>query len=172
MTFFDKAIFYSLFEDELTFVDRLIADDLRNNSAWNQRFFVLKHFGFTPEVIQRELHYVMNRIRVIKNNESAWNFLKGILKHGDGTLDQNSDVVEFCEELYDSGIRSPYLLAFLIDLYEEKCLKSDNAGNREILSRKIYSLCDDMSKKHDIIRRKYWQYFAEQLKKKLDAKPI
>ncbi len=31
----------SLWESELAFTDRLLREDLRNNSAWNQRFFVL-----------------------------------------------------------------------------------------------------------------------------------
>lgn len=83
---------HSLFDDELVYVDRLISDDVRNNSAWNQRFFVLKHTGFTPDVLQREIIYVMNRIRFIKNNESTWNFLRGLLQQGDGTMDQFPEV--------------------------------------------------------------------------------
>lgn len=82
----------SLFENELNFVDRLIASDVRNNSAWNQRFFVLNHTGFTPDVIQREIKYVMNRIQLVKNNESTWNFLRGLLQHGNGKLDQYPEV--------------------------------------------------------------------------------
>lgn len=151
-------------------MDRLIAEDIRNNSAWNQRFFVLKHYGFTPDVIQGEIIYAINRIRVVKNNESAWNYLIGILKQsGDGFLDQFPIVQEFAEELYSSGVRSPYLLAFLIDLYQEQCLNEENALEKENLSRKVYNLCDEMSKKHDVIRRKYWQYVADQFKSKLSA---
>lgn len=83
---------HSLFDNELVFVDRLIGADLRNNSAWNQRYFVLNHTGFTPEVIQYELNYVMNRIGLVKNNESTWNYLRGLLQHGTGKLDQHPEV--------------------------------------------------------------------------------
>lgn len=86
------TFFYSLFEFELNFVDRLIAMDVRNNSAWNQRYFVLNHTGFAAEVIERELKYVMNRIQLVKNNESTWNFLRGLLEHGTGKLDQHPEV--------------------------------------------------------------------------------
>ncbi|XP_053959452.1 protein farnesyltransferase/geranylgeranyltransferase type-1 subunit alpha [Anastrepha ludens] len=162
---------FDLFENELTFVDRLIAEDIRNNSAWNQRFFVLKHFGFTPEVVQRETQYTMNRIRVVKNNESAWNYLGGILRQcADESYNQNSDVLAFCEELYANGVRSPYLLAFLIDMYREQCLQQCDTAESEVLSRKVYNLCSDMSKTHDIVRSKYWQYVADQLKSKLSQK--
>ena len=31
----------ALYQDELGYVDRLLEEDIRNNSAWNQRFFVV-----------------------------------------------------------------------------------------------------------------------------------
>lgn len=82
----------SLYENELSFVDRLIGMDVRNNSAWNQRYFVLNHTGWTDEVIERELKYVMNRIQLVKNNESTWNYLRALLEHGTGKLDQHPEV--------------------------------------------------------------------------------
>lgn len=153
----------SLYDNELEFVDRLIREDQRNNSAWNQRFFVLKHLGFTPEVIRRELEYAMSRIRVIKNNESAWNYLIGVLRQSEsGQLNSYPEVATFSEELYAAGNRSPYLLAFLIDLYQEQALQTDKQ-----LAEKVYSLCEDMASKHDVIRRKYWIYVADHLKSQL-----
>lgn len=115
----------------------------------------------------------MNRIRIVKNNESAWNFLKGVLRQSEsGSLNQYPEVIAFCEELYNCNSRSPYLLAFLVDAYMEKCLKATEMEEKEIMSRKVYNLCDDMSKEHDIIRRKYWQYVANDLKSKLDSKQL
>jgi len=151
---------FNLFENELLYVDKLIAADLRNNSAWNQRYFVLKHTGFTQEVLHREINYVMSRIRIVKNNESTWNFLRGILQNGQGTLDQFPEVADFCEDLYSSGVRSPYLLSFLIDLYEEKCLRvpPNPEDDIELLANKISELCDSLITEHDVIRAKYWEY--------------
>ncbi|XP_064540876.1 protein farnesyltransferase/geranylgeranyltransferase type-1 subunit alpha [Drosophila montana] len=158
---------FNLYDDELDFVDRLICEDPRNNSAWNQRFFVLKHLGFTPEVIKRELAYAMNRIRVIKNNESPWNYLVGVLRQTEtGQLNSHPEVVEFSKGLYDAGNRSPYLLAFLIDLYQEQALQQNDNESAE----KVYTMCIDMASKHDVIRRKYWQYVAAHLKNQL-SKP-
>jgi len=150
-------------------VDRLICEDQRNNSAWNQRFFVIKHLGFTPDLIQRELSYTMNRIRIIKNNESAWNYLVGVMRQGDNgkaRLSSYPEVVAFVEELYQAGNRSPYLLAFLIDLYQEQALQLKTSDGDQ-LARKVYGLCEDMASKHDVIRRKYWQYVANHLKNQL-----
>lgn len=157
---------FNLFDNELFYIDRLIIEDMRNNSAWNQRFFVLKHLGFTPEVIQREIIYVQSRIQMVKNNESAWNYLRGILTYNNGLLSDYPEVEEFCENLYNNQIRSPYLLAFLIDVYQEKCLRNKELQNE--LSKKVFDLCELMANEHDIIRKKYWIYVAERLKAKLN----
>lgn len=81
-------------------MDRLIAADVRNNSAWNQRFFVLSHTGFTPDVLQYEVNYVINRIRIVKNNESTWNFLRGLLLHDGGRIDQFPEVKKKIKESF------------------------------------------------------------------------
>lgn len=81
-----------MFDNELVYVDKLIADDVRNNSAWNQRIFVLKYTGLSPESLHVELRYVMNRIQIVTENESSWNFLRGVLKLAGGCLDQYPEV--------------------------------------------------------------------------------
>ncbi len=50
---------FGLWADELQYVDLLLLDDLRNNSAWNQRYFVVEHTtGFTDDVIAKEIESV------------------------------------------------------------------------------------------------------------------
>lgn len=157
------------------YVDGLIADDVRNNSAWNQRFFVLKHAGFTPDVLQRELTYVMNRIRFIKNNESSWNFLRGLLQQDKDTLDQYPEVTDFSEDLYNAGNRSPYLVAFLIDLYMEKVLRGNSAAENcatndtDVYKTRVFELCKAMANDYDEIRVNYWNYVLDNFQKKLHS---
>lgn len=143
---------------------------MRNNSAWNERFFVLKHGGFTPEVLEREVNYVITRVGLIKNNESPWNFLRGLLQQGTGKLAQFPVVVEFCEALYNDGIRSPYLLAFLVDLYAEQYFDVIESGGNEAVAedyhQKVQDLCESMANQHDKIRCKYWRYIAENFRRK------
>jgi Protein prenyltransferase, alpha subunit len=67
-----------LFQNELQYVDQLLDDDIRNNSAWNQRYFVINNTtGFTPDVIERELAFTLDKIKTVTNNESAWSYLRG-----------------------------------------------------------------------------------------------
>lgn len=67
-----------LFDGELNYVEQLLDDDIRNNSAWNQRYFVINNTtGFTEDVLKREIKYTLDKINKAKENESAWNYLRG-----------------------------------------------------------------------------------------------
>lgn len=160
---------FNLWDEELFFTDKLISQDIRNNSAWNQRFFVLQHTGFTEDVIDRELHYVMNRIKIIKNNESSWNYLRGILQRNDGSLVQYPDVIQFAEDLYAENVKSPYLLAFLLDIYEEKCLADVKGLDFAESEKRYWEICEMLETKHDTIRSKYWRYLGNSFKAKVLA---
>lgn len=165
--FHGNFFYYSLFDNELAYIDSLLSRDVRNNSAWNQRFFVLKHLGLTRETVQREIHYTMNRIRLIKNNESSWNFLHGLLEYGDFSITQFPDVETFAEDLYNTGNRSPYLLAFLVDFYIEKTLQIYDANSYddpEVFARKVYELCEMLANHYDTIRYKYWKYINQKFR--------
>lgn len=70
--------FCSLFDGELEYVDLLLNDDVRNNSAWNQRYFVINNTtGFVDDVLNREIEYTLFHIKTASENESAWNYLRG-----------------------------------------------------------------------------------------------
>lgn len=67
-----------LWDKELEYVEELLKDDIRNNSAWNQRYFVLNNTTkFENDVIQREVDFALEKISIVKGNESAWNYLRG-----------------------------------------------------------------------------------------------
>ena len=63
----------------MEYVERLLEEDIRNNSAWNQRMFVLSHTvqKVTGEILDRELKFAMNAITKVPGNESSWNYLAG-----------------------------------------------------------------------------------------------
>jgi protein farnesyltransferase/geranylgeranyltransferase type-1 subunit alpha len=51
--------------------------------------------------------------------------LHRVLLHHSGGLSQDQNVRQVCEELYSSGNRSPFLLAFLVDMCEENIDRGD-----------------------------------------------
>ncbi|BFZ01724.1 hypothetical protein BsWGS_04763 [Bradybaena similaris] len=154
---------FNLWDKELEYVDTLLKEDLRNNSAWNQRHFVIKNTtGFTDDVVTRELKYAQDYIRKAPNNESAWNYMKGVLL--DRKLSDSPNVMEFCQELYCKQIRSPFLLACMIDCYEE--LMELGKPKKEENLQKATQLCNELADEHDTLRREYWQYMARSLASK------
>ena len=70
---------YDLWEFELSDVSRLIELDVRNNSAWNQRYFVVKNRpeAFDGGFLEEEIEFSLGKIRSAPNNESSWNYLLG-----------------------------------------------------------------------------------------------
>lgn len=157
---------YSLWSDELAFVDKLLGEDIRNNSAWNQRYFVIAHTtGFRDEIVERELDYVEKRIEGYPDNESAWNYLRGIVRFR--SLNLNDDRVwRFCQNLYQNQFRNEdlhrqqwrFLLAFMIDLL----INDEREDKRQENQTMIKDLCQKLISNVDPIRRKYWQHIQEQ----------
>ena len=90
---------FKLFDNELAYTERLLKEDVRNNSAWNQRFFVitsphngpLKLFGggdsvLSGKLLDDEIDFTLKAITGVPGNESAWNYLRGLIEHSDEPL--------------------------------------------------------------------------------------
>ncbi|CAH2241781.1 protein farnesyltransferase/geranylgeranyltransferase type-1 subunit alpha [Pararge aegeria] len=156
---------FGLFDNEMEFVDNLITYDVRNNSAWNQRYFVMNnHLGWSDLNVQKEIVYTLEKIKFVKNNESAWNYLRGVLLHDKRGIGGNAVVLSCCEELYKNRCRSPYLLGFIIDICDEAIKKGET--NSIYCADRAIELCQALATKYDKIRSKYWNYLSENLKKK------
>ncbi|CAG9857960.1 unnamed protein product [Phyllotreta striolata] len=153
---------FKLYDGELDYVDLLLKDDIRNNSAWNQRYFVINNTtGFTEEVLRQEIEYTLSRIREITENESAWNYLRGLLLHDKAGLSNNTTVKAFVEELYESNNRSPFLLAIIVDM----CLEQVGAGGGDsnYSAKRAVELCKDLMEKFDTVRANYWQHMLDSI---------
>nr|CAD7432297.1 unnamed protein product [Timema monikensis] len=158
---------FNLFDNELAYVDTLLEEDIRNNSAWNHRYFVINNTtGFTKDILDREIAYSLDKIKKVTCNESSWNYLRGLLIHHEKGLSRNERVIEFCEELYTSGIRSPYLLGFLVDIYGSM-EKGD--GDKPHTFQKALEICDALAKEYDTIRREYWNFIARNIAQQMNT---
>ncbi|KAL4422871.1 hypothetical protein ABPG75_009068 [Micractinium tetrahymenae] len=73
----------ALWAAELAFTERLLREDLRNNSAWNQRIFVLRNappsaIGPPAEAYDREVDFAARQLRQAPHNESCWEALRAL----------------------------------------------------------------------------------------------
>jgi len=160
---------FNLFEQELEYIDRLLIDDIRNNSAWNQRFFVIQHrSGWSGDVVAKEVGYALDKIQLVKRNESAWNYLRGVLDHCEDAETgeaQRKFVMSKCLDLIQEGCDSSYLHGFVVELYKHQ-LEDDPEVDKEVVVKEINNLCHKLSQELDIVRCKYWTFIADSISKK------
>eukprot|EP00111_Clytia_hemisphaerica_P018017 TCONS_00053331-protein len=151
---------FKLWEGEVELTTILLEKDLRNNSAWNQRYYaIVNTTSFVRETMECEVGYAIQMIKKAPNNESAWNYLKGILSAADG-LHQYPALKDDFEKMLCDGMDSPYLLSFLVDYYEEDL---ENNGVNEISFKRAKELCAQLSSDVDVIRKEYWDYMSRSL---------
>ena len=75
---------FGLWEGELEYINELLSLDIRNNSAWNQRWYVVHNCPepVNNDIVRREIEFGFGLIeRTLKNNESAWNYVRGLARH-------------------------------------------------------------------------------------------
>lgn len=151
---------------ELGAIDKLIDEDVRNNSAWSHRFFVVfSDPGHTTagskatepdpkvpaEILDREIRVAENAIWLAAQNQSPWNFLRGVLRKGGRDLRTEESFAEqfvkIGEGEGDDDVRSSHALDFLAEVWVEK-------GEGEKADKALRLLGD----KYDGVRRNYWEW--------------
>lgn len=187
----------------------MIVDDLRNNSAWSHRYFLL--FGHhelsyaqsqkptlilkqvneekllhkagivDTQLVSAEIEYTKNEIRKAPQNGSSWNYIRGVLRHGDVDI---TSLREFCEEFLgpeadlwtdqwvdaevedsrtgkkksesqEVGVRSSHAVEWLSEIYSKEGTDKGRRRAKECLRA--------LGEKWDIIRKGYWDWRAEQI---------
>ncbi|KAI0011069.1 protein prenylyltransferase [Xylariaceae sp. FL0662B] len=148
-------------------VDAMLRDDVCNNSAWSHRFFLVfsdpayatpgSHAtepdpAVPAHVVDRELNYARDKICLAPQNQSPWNYLRGVLVKGGRPLASVRDFAEgFVDGLGDGDadeqVRSSHALDLLADVYKE-------AGERDRADLCLRRLAE----KWDRIRAGYWEY--------------
>ncbi|KAI0977495.1 prenyltransferase alpha subunit [Xylaria arbuscula] len=159
-------------EAEMHSVESLIDQDVRNNSAWSHRFFLVfdnpaqttpdtHSTAYDPKVpadiTDRELAYAQEKITLAPQNQSPWNYLRGVLvKSGRLFGDLRGFAEGFVEALGEGEekevVRSSHALDLLAEVYKE-------AGEKD---RAVLCL-RRLGEKWDRIREAYWEYRRRQL---------
>jgi len=167
---------------EIQETELYIQDDVRNNSAWNHRFFIIT--GQLPslstptisnedigsagkereELLQREIEYAKAQIRLAPQNQSPWLYISGLsdLLHGKEGVDS---LEEFCQEFIppstttSDGTETSGLMG--IDMVEElevwKSIRGQNDEDRRgpavKSSHALEMLCEIYAKQDSDMKR-------------------
>lgn len=163
-----------LWQGELDFVDQMLNLDIRNNSAWHHRFFVVFENSIRvgeanrERILKRELIFVKQNISLAPNNPSAWNYLRGVLERSGRPFSEVKDFVlpyahphnpassgdlvdlENPPPSKEADLPCPQAIEFVADIYESQ------GGSENVL--KATELWKSLGNEHDPIRKKYWEY--------------
>ncbi|EPS60948.1 hypothetical protein M569_13854, partial [Genlisea aurea] len=106
-------------EDELIFCDKLLKEDVFNNSAWNQRYFLITKsplLGGLDSMRDSEVAYAVEAILSRPENESPWRYLRGIYGNDPECLAGDPRVVSVCSEVLISRRNYVHALNLVLDL--------------------------------------------------------
>jgi len=156
---------------ELKSIETLLRRDVRNNSAWSHRFFLVfsdpkystpdsratEHDPKIPDaILDRETNFSKAATFEAPQNQSPWNYLRGVLVKGGRKLGAEKEfALEFVrlgEEGKEEDVKSSHALDFLADVWSEE-------GDIEKADQALRLLGD----KYDRIRRNYWEWRRGQL---------
>lgn len=158
---------FSAWDGELEYTEQLISLDIRNNAAWHHRYFVVSSTdGFTDDVIGRETAFTLDKIKLAPNNESSWNYLRGILKGL--PLASFPPILEFVQGFIDKldSSTTKYAIAFKVDVLSEQIEEQTDSEKKNILIEEAVRLCDQLATENDSIRCTYWKYIGQSLRAK------
>lgn len=140
---------------ELEFTSRMILEgDVRNNSAWNHRWFVINArdgcSGVRDEGVRdREVEFVKRAVKLAPMNQSAWSYLRGIVRVSGVSMGSLKGLIqEYADLGKEGGVRSSYALDLLVDVLAEE------EGGKG----KAVEALDLLAEKYDPIRKNYWGY--------------
>ena len=149
---------FSIWDSELGYVESLLRSDIRNNSAWNHRWVIT--FGredgkdIPDEIFAREVEFAKTAIREAPQNQSPWNYVRGVLKKkGSGMGELKAFAREFADLKPEDKVRSSHALDLLADIWAEE--KEEERAAKAL---------DLLAKKYDPIRKNYWDYRKSLLK--------
>jgi len=162
----------NLFNDiELESVEELLRTDVRNNSAWSHRFFIVfsnpdystpnsKPTEADPaipkSILDREIEYAKAAICEAPQNQSPWNYLRGVLRKGSMELStQTCFAGDYAKigEGEKEDVQSSYALDFLADAWAEE-------KNIDMADKALRLLGD----RYDRVRKNYWDWRRTALK--------
>ena len=178
---------------------KLIKEDIRNNSAWNQRWLV-SHRGkqqYQPiglDVARREADFAIDHGAMLDPyNESPWRYLIGILQeqhqyyqqaqndnNDDDNDDENKNILKAMIVTYEAKTNSNKIRNVLIDSNRDPdtCINMTNAriDLLEMMGiddkdslQTAILLTDGLATKYDTIRKKYWLLVSKRLHRRYSA---
>ena len=138
----------------MSYVDRMLEEDVFNNSAWNQKYYLMQYFTPARHLAEYEKAKVL--LRTAPHSEAGWNFCQSLLRNT-AVGEKMTDVVKFCHEvLREQPVCLP-CLEFLADAYFS--IASSRVNVTAEICRRCLASCAKILRQCatiDPIRSNYW----------------
>ncbi|XP_020223763.1 protein farnesyltransferase/geranylgeranyltransferase type-1 subunit alpha [Cajanus cajan] len=106
-------------ENELNYCTELLEVDIFNNSAWNQRYFVITRspfLGGLKAMRESEVLYTIEAIEGYPENESSWRYLRGLYKGETASWVNDPQVSSVCLKILRTKTNYVFALSTILDL--------------------------------------------------------
>ncbi|XP_027183425.1 protein farnesyltransferase/geranylgeranyltransferase type-1 subunit alpha-like [Coffea eugenioides] len=136
-------------KDELTYCELLLKDDIFNNSAWNQRYFVVTRsplLGGLGAMRGSEVTCTVNAIMEHPENESPWRYLRGLYRNDTHALVKDPQVASVCLKILTAKNNYVHALSMLLDLLCHGFQPSLEIRNA------VYGLSDSGAQGSDLVK--------------------
>ncbi|PGH18190.1 hypothetical protein AJ80_04577 [Polytolypa hystricis UAMH7299] len=182
---------------EIQDVEKLINEDVRNNSAWNHRWLLkfgprgsvdsgvpnpTNEFGnrgkldvVDEDFVDAELEYVKSKAVLAPENKSPWAYARGVLRASGRPM---SELKKFAakfviEEIGEDGevkfhVKSSVAVEWLADVYAEEAQVDGESVEKERKAEAVKML-KLLKEKYDPLRKNYWDYRIQSLDKERSA---
>lgn len=131
-------------------------------TVWNQRSCITSDTTGCSDLCStgERVQCTLGTIKLVPENESVWNHLKGILQTG-GFAKYPS----LWSQLLDvrPGHSPPDLTGFLVEIHEDML---GSQRDKEGILHKALELCEILAREKDIRRNEYWSYVGRSLQSK------
>lgn len=184
---------------EIQDVNKLIDQDVRNNSAWNHRFIL--RFGpradepdsgvpnptdqsgsrgcaeiADDDLVDAEIEYVRSKVVLAPENKSPWLYARGVLRAAGRPLSElKSFASKFVlQEVNEDGtdtfqVKSSLAVEWLADVHAEEALERAEEAEMKEKSADAKKMLTLLKEKYDPVRKNYWDYRIRQLEKNITA---
>lgn len=155
----------------------LIRQDVRNNSAWNQRWFVSHRAKAQPldlQAARQEADFALGDDGAKQDpyNESPWRYLIGIMKEQMQRANTNDAFADLVVE-YEAKAKALECVLTNANRNPDTCVDMTSArvdllemiGTKDSLTTAI-TLAEGLANEHDTVRTKYWSLVLKRLRNK------
>jgi protein farnesyltransferase/geranylgeranyltransferase type-1 subunit alpha len=151
---------FGLWDDEREWqaVATLLEEDVRNNSAWNHRWYLAFARPGEPlnnaESVQKEWSFAKENVAKAPQNASPWNYMRGLFSKASGDAKISSeDIAKFAAQyavIDGSDVKSSHALELLALTFAEDVLPEKRT--------EAVNALELLAEKYDPIRAPYWRY--------------